>query len=485
MHFFESTKIFVSFGSFKITWYAVLILTGAFLGYGLAQRTMKKWGYAKEVLEDYFLPMLIVSILGARAYYVIFEWGYYSQNLGEIIAIWHGGLAIHGGLIAGFIFSYFYFKKKNIDFLRMVDVIFPSVMIGQIFGRWGNFMNQEAFGGIVPESFYDHFPSFIKNMMYINGAYHAPTFLYESVGNLIGFLFIYFIFRKYLYRHRGDCGFMYLVWYGCIRFFIEGMRTDSLMIGPLRIAQIVSICFVVVGALGLSGILHKTFHWYKKPVLLFDLDGTLADTKELVFETFRRVFKEYKPEYTLSDEELYSFFGPILEVSFSKYFPTDQVQSIIDRYQEINLEIHNEYIQPMPHALETVQALYEQGYTMAVVSNKRHNVVLRGLKATKLDSYFSVVLGKEDIPEPKPSPSGLLEACNQLNVGHDDCIYVGDNGADVKAAKNIGVYSVGFNTDEKQLENLKKENPCEIIHDLKDLLDIVKEEKPWSDKSIW
>ena len=111
MHFFENSKIFVSFGTLKITWYAVLILTGAFIGYMIAQKTVKKWGYAKEMLEDYIIPTFIIAILGARVYYVIFEWGYYSTHLNEIIAIWNGGLAIHGGLIAGLLYSIYFFKK--------------------------------------------------------------------------------------------------------------------------------------------------------------------------------------------------------------------------------------------------------------------------------------------------------------------------------------------------------------------------------------
>ena len=119
MHLFPNTRIFVSFGSLEIAWYAVLILTGALCAYLLCQRTMKKWGYAPEVLDDYVVPMLFIGILGARAWYVIFEWNYYSSHLNEIVAIWNGGLAIHGGLIAGTIFSLFFFKRRKISFLRM------------------------------------------------------------------------------------------------------------------------------------------------------------------------------------------------------------------------------------------------------------------------------------------------------------------------------------------------------------------------------
>ena len=312
-----------------------------------------------------------------------------------------------------------------------------------------------------------------------------PTFLFESVCNLLGFLFITLIFRKHWYKRRGDCGFMYMVWYGITRFVIEGMRTDSLMVFGLRTAQLVSLALMVVGCLGLMGVFHKVFHWKKKPVVLFDLDGTLIDSQQLVFETFRRVFKELKPNYELSNEELYSFFGPTLEVTFSKYFPEEQVQSIIDRYQVINKSLHKDLLKKVPHAKEMLEGLKEQNIQCAVVSNKRIEVVKRGLKQAGLNGYFKVVLGKENLPEPKPSASGLIEACNLLHTSHDDCIYVGDNVADIVAAKNMAAYSVGFSVDEKQREALEKAHPCKVIDDLMQLVPLCKEDRIWSDNTIW
>lgn len=485
MELFPSTKIFISFGSFQITWYAVFILTGALSAYLICQRTMKKWGYASEVLDDYAVPLLLLGILGARLWYVIFEWSYYSRHINEIIMIWNGGLAIHGGLFAGAIFSYFYFKNKNISFLRMFDLIMPNVLLAQAFGRWGNFMNQEAFGGVVPEVYFDHFPAFIKDQMFINGAYHLPTFLYESVCNILGFLFITFIFRKFFYRKRGDCGFMYMVWYGVTRFYIEGLRTDSLMVFGLRTAQLVSLALVVFGVLGLLGVYHKLFHLYKKPVVLFDLDGTLIDSQKLVFQTFIEVFKKELPDHTLTQEELYSFFGPPLEASFSRYFPSEDVERVIQEYQEINAQLHGDLLEEIPHAKEMLDQLKKLNIQMAVVSNKRHHVVKRGLKQAGLASYFDVVLGKEDLPEPKPSASGLIEACNLLHNGHDDVIYVGDNIADVLAAKNMGAYSIGFSPDVHQREQLAKENPCRLIDNLLDIVSICQEDRAWSDNTIW
>ena len=485
MSLFPDMQTVIQFGPFKVTWYATLIITGALCAYVLSQKTVKKWGYPSELFEDYIFPVMLIGILGARLYYVIFQWDYYSQNPMEIFMIWHGGLAIYGGLIAGVIYSIYYFKKRKIDCLRMADCIAPQILLGQAFGRWGNFMNQEAFGKVVPESFYDHFPTFIKNQMYIAGQYRTPTFLYESTIDFLGFLFIYFIFRKKFYKRKGDCAFMYMIWYGVGRFIVEGMRTDSLMLGTFRISQIVSIILILIGILGLSGIFHKLFHWYKKPGVLFDLDGTLIDSKDLIFETFRRVFKEEKPGYELSEEELYSFFGPPLEESFSKYFKEDEIERIIEKYQTINRRIHDEYVKPMPYVKEVLESLKKEGYEMAVVSNKRHSVVELGLKHCRLDSYFNVVLGKEDLQETKPSAFGLLEACRLLHTSHDDVIYVGDNDTDIQAAKNMAAYSVGFVQDAIQKDKVEAQHPCKIISDLRELISLCKEERSWSDNTIW
>ena len=170
----------------------------------------------------------------------------------EIFMIWHGGLAIQGGLIAGLVYSYYFFKKKNIPFFVAGDAILPGVLIAQACGRWGNFFNHEAFGGEVSLEFLQslHLPQFIIDNMYIQGAYHHPTFIYESIGNVIAFLIIIFVIRKFQ-KHTGMQFFGYFLLYGIVRFPVEGMRTDSLMLGPIRMAQLVSIIFVIIGILGM------------------------------------------------------------------------------------------------------------------------------------------------------------------------------------------------------------------------------------------
>ena len=258
MTFFSDFSTFVEIGSLHIQWYAICILVGAFIAYLLGQYRFKQLGYSKEILSDYFYLLLFIGIAGARIWYVIFMWDeLYASNPMEIFAVWNGGLAIQGGIFAGLIFSYFFFKKKGIPFLIAGDAIMPGVLIAQALGRWGNFFNQEAYGSQVTLEFLQnlHLPNFIIEHMYINGAYHHPTFLYESLGNIVVFLIIILIIRRFQ-KHTGIQFFSYFVGYGIVRVFVEGLRTDSLMLGSIRVAQLISIIFIIVG---IAGIIYQHF----------------------------------------------------------------------------------------------------------------------------------------------------------------------------------------------------------------------------------
>lgn len=253
MSLFPDARTFIEIGPFSIQWYAICIMTGAIIAYMLGQYNFKKLGYNKEILSDYFIALLLVGIIGARLWYVIFMWNeLYAANPMEIFMITNGGLAIQGGLFTGLIFSYFFFKKRNISFLVAGDAIMPGVLIAQAFGRWGNFFNQEAYGSAVDLSFLRslHLPTFIIDNMYIHGNYYHPTFLYESIACLIGFLIIFFVVKRFQDK-QGYQFFSYFIWYGIIRYFIESLRTDSLYILGLKTAQLVSIVFVIIGIIGI------------------------------------------------------------------------------------------------------------------------------------------------------------------------------------------------------------------------------------------
>ena len=175
-------------GPFSIRWYAICIVTGLILAVYLAMKEAPRKKIIPDDILDFILVAFPLSIVGARIYYVIFDWNYYAKNLAEIFAIWHGGIAIYGGLITGAIVLYFFSQRKFINTLDFLDIAVPGVMIAQSLGRWGNFFNQEAYGAIVKRL--DYLPSFMRNQMYIDGHYRQPTFLYESVWNLLGFALV-------------------------------------------------------------------------------------------------------------------------------------------------------------------------------------------------------------------------------------------------------------------------------------------------------
>lgn len=233
---------------FNVYYYSLCILLGVIVAYILITREGKKQGLPKEFISDLIFYTLIIGILGARVYYCVFNLDYYLANPSEILKIYNGGLAIHGGVIAGLIFVYFYTKEKNVSFIKILDIVAPAVIIAQSFGRWGNFFNQEAHGGITTYQNLKnmHIPEFIINGMHIEGKYYYPTFFFESIWCLIGFIILMIARRNKNLRKGFQIGF-YFIWYGMGRFFIEAFRTDSLMFFGLKIAQIVSLIGIIIG----------------------------------------------------------------------------------------------------------------------------------------------------------------------------------------------------------------------------------------------
>ena len=236
--------------NFNIYWYSICILIGVIVAYFLIIHEAKKQKLNKNDISDLIFYTLIIGIIGARLYYVIFNLDYYLPNPSEIIKIYNGGLAIHGGIIAGLIFLYFYVKKKDLNIFRILDIVSPAIIIAQGIGRWGNFFNQEAYGNKVSLITLQkmHLPKFIINGMNINGNYFFPTFLFESIFCLIGFIIIMLIRKKKNIKLGLQIGF-YFIWYGILRFFIEILRQDSLMLFNIKMAQIVSIASIVLGIL--------------------------------------------------------------------------------------------------------------------------------------------------------------------------------------------------------------------------------------------
>lgn len=230
---------FTIFG-IEVKWYGILIALGVFLAIfftgKMAERKNYRNGLYKDISTDVSLFSVLIGVLGARLYYVIFEWEYYSQHLNEIFAIRNGGLAIYGGIIAGGITVYIFCRRKKVNFLTLADCVAPGLALAQAIGRWGNYINGEAHGGVTN----------VPWAILVDGERVHPTFFYESIVNFSIFLFLYFYLSK-RQKFDGQLISIYMIVYGIARFFIEGMRTDSLYIGAFRVSQIVSIGIIIFG----------------------------------------------------------------------------------------------------------------------------------------------------------------------------------------------------------------------------------------------
>ncbi|MFO1446114.1 prolipoprotein diacylglyceryl transferase [Bacillus sp. Bva_UNVM-123] len=250
------SRIAFELGPITVYWYGLIIITGVIIGLWIANKEAIRKNLRNETISDLVLWALPITIITARIYYVIFKWDYYSQNVGEIIKIWEGGIALHGALIGGVATIIVYSKKKNLSFWLLADILAPSIILAQAIGRWGNFMNQEVHGGPVSREFLEglKLPEFIINQMYIDGRHYHPTFLYESVWNVIGFIILVFLRRANL--KTGELFLTYLIWYSFGRFFIEGLRTDNLMLtDTIRMAQVISVLIILI-AIG--------FIWFRR-----------------------------------------------------------------------------------------------------------------------------------------------------------------------------------------------------------------------------
>ncbi len=450
-------------GDLTIAWYAIFILTGVVLAVILGVKEGRKLGIAPDIIYTGVVITLPIAIIGARLWYVLFNLSNFS-NFGEVLGFRNGqfvglsGLAIQGGVIAALITVYIYCRKRNVKLYRILDLVAPGFLIGQILGRWGNFCNHELYGPIVSN------PDFLKAIpilgenMYINGAYRHPTFLYESALNLIGLIIMLVLRRKSKKLLSGDLIGIYLIWYGLVRIFTESLRSMSganeiLKWGPIPVSIAISIVFIICGIAFLvikrflgpkekyQDILKFIFD-NKIDTVLFDLDGTLLNTKPLIDRSFIHTFMHFRPDYKLTDEELDSFFGPTLYQTFSRYSnDEEEIQEMIQYYRDYNVPNHDSMVNPFPGAKDTIKDLHKKGVKVGVVSSKKTDLVMHGLEIFGMLEYMDIVIGADEVKNHKPAPDGILLAKEKLNS--KNVLYVGDTKNDILAGKNANVKTCG------------------------------------------
>lgn len=495
-------------GSLPIAWYAVFIMTGLIFGTILAYFEFKRADVNTEILWDGLMIFVIVGILGARLWYVFSDIlkslseGTLSSNTFinnplEIIGISPNGfqlagLAIHGGIVFVFVGLIFFTRKKKISYWFLMDIVGPGFLIGQAMGRWGNFINRELKGPVI--SNLNWLPSFIRERMdFARGVntvntgtpvYHHPVFLYESTWNLIGLIIILALRHKKKFK-LGDIFAFYLVWYGVGRIPNEALRImesslggEPLAVGGLSISIMTSIGLIIAGVLVffLKRKYNKGLPYYDeygKKAVLFDLDGTLLDTYDLIVRNTTETFAKFLPNLKLSDKELKAFFGPTLEESFSWYEKDPKkVTAMIKYYRERN-RVNHETNGPKAfnNATLALKTLKEHGYVLGVASSKKREFVELGLKQNDLLQYIDVVIGSDDVTKHKPDAEPLLKALAHLGVSKENAVYVGDHANDIIAARNAGMKSIGVSFS-IHYDKLLEAQPDYVIDDLEKLLEI-------------
>lgn len=263
--------ILLDWGPLTIRWYGFLIATAVLVGVSLSQSLARRRQVDPDLLSDLAIWLILAAIPSARLYYVLFQWQEYAQHPEQIIAIWRGGIAIHGAVIGGLIASLIFARLRRVPFWQLADLVAPALILGQAIGRWGNFFNSEAYGAPTNLPWKLFIPVERRPIGNEQIAYYHPTFLYESLWNLMVFgllMALFFWGLKHPQRLKlGTLFLSYLVGYSCGRFWIEGLRTDSLMLGVLRIAQVVSLVQILLGLTGLIWlyVLHRPLPDVVKP----------------------------------------------------------------------------------------------------------------------------------------------------------------------------------------------------------------------------
>lgn len=480
----------------EIRWYALWILLGVVVAVIMGVKEGKRIGIYADFVYTGILITLPLAIIGARLWYVLFNLEDFD-SFAKVIGLDGGwsGLAIQGGIIVAIIVVYIYCRKTKVSLYKALDIVAPGFLIGQIFGRWGNFCNHELYGPMINnlDLFNFFFPDFITDNMYISGnyllsglhtGYYQPMFLYESMLNLVGLICMLILRKKSKHLESGDMIGIYLIWYGIVRTITESFRFDGevLKIFNIRVSILMSVIFIICGIVFL--ILKRQFgkrtnyldlvEYIKNnkiDTVLFDLDGTLLDSKELIYRSFVHTFEKFYPNHELSDAELDSFFGPPLNVTFAKYTnDSKQIEEMIDYYRQYNLEAHDELVNLFPGVKETIKYLSKHNYKLGVISAKKSDLVNHALEIFKIKEYFDIVIGQDEVKNPKPNPEGILLATRKLKSNR--AVYVGDSVSDIEAGKNakIKTCAIAYKKDNGRAPMLMEAEPDMFIDSMYGLI---------------
>jgi len=421
-----------SIGEKPIYWYAIMILLGVAAGLAIGLKSAKKRGVEPDNIYDVCLYGLLAAIIGARIYYVAFDFGDFKNKIGDIFKIWEGGLAIYGGIIGAVIATAIYCKVKKLSFLKVADIAAPGLLIGQAIGRYGNFFNAEVYG----------FETALPWGMSINGANPVhPLFLYESAWNILGLLIILLLRDKK--KAHGQVFLSYILWYSFGRFFLEGMRQPEYVLKLTEnagVSQILAGVLVVVSAV-LIILLGEKRKIVPVDGVIFDLDGTMWDATENLVQPWNEVFSEYEVGRQVTHEDMMSVMGLTLSEIGEVFMPEvdeelreEIVHKASERETVCLMELGGKLY---PELKETLSQLKKK-YNLYIVSNCQEDYLECYFTVHDTRDYFTdcEFSGRTGLPKDE-NIKMLVERNNLKNP-----IYVGDTKKDMDAAKKAGVHFI-------------------------------------------
>ena len=428
------------FSTIEIRWESLSILVAAILVFFFFRKDMKDNGYNIVFCEEIYLGIVVSGVLGARL-----GW-YISHGFTHILnffLFFNDGFDLLGGVIAIIAFVFVYIRYNYMSFRRTLDCILPHLLLGMGIG-------------------------------YLPYGFTNIRVLLVSGVAFLGYILLELVCKNLFQdRHRGDRASLSLLWLGLSWFFVNvalyGRKNINVISGWAGI-------IVTVNALAFY-ICNRVFPIHKKPLVIFDFDGTLMDTKAMVDESYRYLFDKYRNVDDFDDRTKLEVFGQDEQKAIAKLFTDQDATELTTEFRAFqeNLPALG-LVNTMPHALEILMWLKKNGYTVGVVTSRPTDNCRMWLEEFDLDEYIDMVMGAEVYKKRKPAPDALRRICHELKWGHDYCVYIGDHARDVRMAKRACVYAIGYATSEQSYQRLQKAKPNEIIDDLLQLKDILKKD---------
>lgn len=448
MIWFPDLSTIVSVGGITIKWYAVTLVLGCILGYLYLSQAMKLHGYKQIVSDDILIIAIICGVVFGRIFWVLENLKNYSMYAWYVFALGDGGIDILGVLLGVSVGIFLYGKKHHLSFRRTMDVISVALLIVITVARVGR-------------------------------ALEVSSVWLCVAMNLIEFFIIYYVMRQYSpTRKRGDAFVAMLLLSGFDRLAAMVFHLDPLAVNNLLLC-------IVCEVLGIMLWTYSRFFDKRKPVILFDFDGTIMDSEQMIIGCFAYLFQKYGNINDFTKDVQQEVFELPLKEELAKLFPDQNTNMLLKEYTTFQKSLPGRHlVSTLPHVKDVLKQLKQEGFVVAIVTSRLSESCQTWVDDLQIDRYIDMIIGTEKYRHTKPDPDGIIEACELLNTGHDSVVYIGDNVSDVKTGKNAGVYTVAFITNEEKRTKIENEKPNAVMTDIQELLDILNAKHDWSNDLI-